>query len=89
MRPWHPFEIRYGSESGRSLTSLRQSLLSEGPSWVFNLMFLKAKAAENLHKSMTEFDQMSKPDKAIEMALIAARGWMRAWEAKMAESRRA
>jgi len=31
---------------------------------------------------MTEFDWMSKRDKALEMALIAAQGWMRAWEAR-------
>ena len=81
MRPWSPFEIRYGTKSGRSLTTLRQLLLSEqGASWTYSLEFLKAQAAENLDKSMTEFDRMSKTDKAEEMALIVARGWMSAWE---------
>ena len=31
---------------------------------------------------MSEFDKMSKNDKAIPMALIDAEGWMRAWEAR-------
>lgn len=67
------------------MSSLRKLLLDEGrASWSFSLTFLKAQAAESLDKSMTEFDRMSKTDRAIEMALIAARGWMRAWESRRA-----
>ena len=87
MRPWSPFEIRYGGRQGRSLRRLRKLLDEEqGATWTFNLEFLKAQAAERLGKGMTEFEQMSKNDKAEEMALIVARSYMAAWEAKKARA---
>ena len=87
MRPWSPFEIRYGGRQGRSLRSLRKLLHEEqGATWTFNLGFLKARAARSLGKGMTEFDQMSKSDKAEAMALLIAESYMAAWEAKKARA---
>ncbi|GAG36456.1 unnamed protein product [marine sediment metagenome] len=57
--------------------------------WTYSLEFLKAKAARDLRMGMSEFDQMSKNDKAIPMALIAAEGWMRAVEEDKARKSRA
>ena len=72
------------------MRGLRKLLLDEGgASWTYSLEFLKAQAAERVNKSMTEFDQMSKADKATEMALIVARGWMSAWEQREVKKARA
>lgn len=62
---------------------LRKLLLDEGgASWTFNLEFLKAKAARSLGMGMTEFEKMTRADKAEAMALLVAKGWMRAWESR-------
>ena len=69
------------------MSRLRKNLLNEGgASWTFNLEFLKARAARSLGMGMTEFEKLTKADKAEAMAILVAEGWMSAWEARKASA---